>query len=59
MYQRFDEMRKVEAQITKLKDEKFNDLTRPVGAFITFEEEDGYIVACEFDEQPRAQDYKK
>lgn len=45
MYQRYDQMREVETQISKLKDEKFNDLTRPVSAFITFEEEDAYNVA--------------
>lgn len=38
-------MREVEKKISNLKDEKFNDLTRPVSAFITFEEEDVYNVA--------------
>lgn len=44
MYQRFDQMREVEKQISLLKNEKFMDLTKPVDAFITFEEEDGNIV---------------
>lgn len=38
-------MRAVEKQISQLKDEKFEELTRPVSAFITFEEEDGYNIA--------------
>lgn len=45
MYQRYDQMREVEKQISQLKDEKFGDLTRPVSAFVTFEEEDAYNVA--------------
>lgn len=49
MYQRYDKMREVEAQITTLKNEKFDSLVRPVDAFITFEEEDGLIVAQEFE----------
>lgn len=44
MYQRFDKMRAVEDKISKLKNEKFKDLTKPCEAFITFEEEDGSIV---------------
>lgn len=44
-FQRYDKMREVEAQISKLKDEQFSSLVRPVDAFITFEEEDGLIVA--------------
>jgi hypothetical protein len=49
MFQRYDKMREVEAQITTLKNEKFDSLVRPVDAFITFEEEDGLIVAQEFE----------
>lgn len=49
MFQRYDKMREVEAQISELKNEKFNELVRPVDAFITFEEEDGHIVAQEFE----------
>lgn len=41
-------MREVEKKISTLKDEKFNDLTRPISAFITFEEEDAYLLALEF-----------
>ena len=42
-------MRKVEDQITVLKNEKFSELVRPCDAFITFEEEDGGIIAQEFE----------
>jgi len=49
MYQRYDQMREVEHKISELKNEKFNDLVRPVDAFITFEEEDGHIIAQEFE----------
>ena len=48
MFQRFDQMREVEAKISKLKDENYQDLTRPVCAFITFEEEDAYLLALDF-----------
>ena len=34
-------MREVEAKINELKDSQFTKLTKPVDAFITFEEEDG------------------
>lgn len=44
-------MRDVEKKISTLKDEKFNDLTRPISAFITFEEEDAYLLALEFVQQ--------
>lgn len=43
--QKYDEMREVEKEITQLKDDDYDTLTRPVCAFITFEEEDGYILA--------------
>ena len=49
MWQRYDKMREVENKITALKAEKFDSLVRPVDAFITFEEEDGLIVAQEFE----------
>lgn len=42
-------MREVEQQISVLKDERFKDLTKPVDAFITFEEEDGNIMGQEFE----------
>jgi hypothetical protein len=35
----------------ELKNSNFDDLIRPVDAFITFEEEDGKIVAEEFEPQ--------
>lgn len=49
MYQRFDKMREVEAQISTMKNEKYQQLTKPVDAFITFEEEDGLILSQEFE----------
>lgn len=49
MYQRFDKMRQVEEKISVLKNEKFNSLTKPCEAFITFEEEDGSIVGQKFE----------
>ena len=36
MFNRYDESRKVEEEIIKLKDEKWKKLIRPVDAFITF-----------------------
>jgi len=45
MNQDFDKMRKLEQSITELKDEHYDSLTRPVCAFITFEEEEGYQTA--------------
>jgi Calcium-dependent channel, 7TM region, putative phosphate len=51
MYKRFDKMREVEKKISQLKDEKFMDLTKPVDAFITFEEEDGSIIGQYFEAQ--------
>lgn len=50
-YQRYKKMREVEKEISQLKDSKFNDLTRPISAFITFEEEDAYLLALEFNHQ--------
>lgn len=47
--QSYDEMRKVEAKISALKDEKYENLTKPVDAFITFEEEDGSIIGQYFE----------
>jgi len=40
-------MREIEHEITKLKavEENYEKFTRPVCAFITFEEEDAYILA--------------
>lgn len=42
MYTRYDKMREVEAEISRLKNERFKEWTRPVAAFVTFEEEDAY-----------------
>lgn len=39
----------MEKKISQLKDEKYKDLTIPVDAFITFEEEDGSIIGQEFE----------
>lgn len=41
-------MREVEKKISVLKDTQYNNLTRPISAFITFEEEDAYLLALEF-----------
>ncbi|CDW86701.1 UNKNOWN [Stylonychia lemnae] len=49
--QRFEQMRDTEKKICELKNQKFTDLTRPVEAFITFEEEDGSIIGQEFKPQ--------
>jgi hypothetical protein len=38
-------MREVEAKITQVKNERFKELIQPCDAFITFEEEDGGIIA--------------
>ena len=40
-------MREIEKQITELKNDttEYEKFTRPVCAFITFEEEDAYILA--------------
>jgi hypothetical protein len=45
IWQRYPEMRVVEGMINELKNTEYESLTRPVDAFITFEEEDGLIVA--------------
>jgi len=42
-------MREAEGKISALKNEKFRQLTKPCDAFITFEEEDGSIIAQEFE----------
>lgn len=49
MNQKYDEMRQIEAKITELKDAQYDKLTRPCDAFITFEAEDGGIIAQEFE----------
>lgn len=42
-------MREIEAKISELKDAQYDRLTRPCDAFITFEAEDGGIIAQEFE----------
>lgn len=44
-------MREIEAKITELKnhEETYNKFTRPVCAFITFEEEDAYIISQHYE----------
>jgi hypothetical protein len=42
-------MRVIEKQITEVKTVNYEKLTRPVCAFITFEEEDAYILAQDFE----------
>ena len=49
MKQQYDKVAEVEKQIMEYKEANINDLIRPVDAFITFEEEDGKIVAEEFE----------
>lgn len=41
-------MRETEKKINDLKNESFNKITRPVCAFITFEEDEGHILALEY-----------
>jgi hypothetical protein len=45
MQQKYDKVAEIEKQIMDYKEANINDLIRPVDAFITFEEEDGKIVA--------------
>lgn len=49
--QQFDKMREVEKKISESKNENYSKLTKPVCVFITFEEEDGYIIAQKFEPQ--------
>jgi hypothetical protein len=44
-------MRELEKQISDTKNEHYEKLTRPVCAFITFEEEDGGIISQQFEEK--------
>jgi len=48
-FQRYNEMRDTEKLINHVIQTEFEKLTRPVDAFITFEEEDGLIVSQEFE----------
>jgi hypothetical protein len=38
-------MKIIEAEISRTKNENYESLTKPVCAFITFQDEDGYIIA--------------
>jgi hypothetical protein len=49
MQQKYDKACEIEKQIMEYKEANINDLIRPVDAFITFEEEDGKIVAEQFE----------
>ncbi len=49
MNQKYDKMREIENQITLQKKDHYDHLTRPVCAFVTFEEEDAYILAQDFE----------
>jgi hypothetical protein len=51
MFNRYDKAREVEDLIFELKEREKHSLIRPVDAFITFEEEDGKIVADSFEHQ--------
>lgn len=51
MFQRYDKAAEVEKEIMDYKNANLDDLIRPVDAFITFEEEDGKIIAEEFEPQ--------
>ena len=53
MYNRYDEAREIEKKIVDLKDNDMDKLIRPVDAFITFEEEDGKIVADSYEHDPK------
>ena len=44
-------MREVEKEITELKNRDYENLTRPVCAFITFEDEDSFIIAQDFEQE--------
>ena len=49
MQQKYDKVAETEKKIMDYKEANIEDLIRPVDAFITFEEEDGKIVAEEFE----------
>jgi hypothetical protein len=49
MQQKYDKVAETEKKIMAYKEANLDDLIRPVDAFITFEEEDGKIVAEEFE----------
>jgi hypothetical protein len=47
--QRFDKQKEVEQEISDLKNQSWETFTKPVCAFITFEEEDGYNRALDYE----------
>ena len=47
---KFDEMRKIDAQINDYKNANLDKCTRPCSVFMTFESEEGYQRARQFDE---------
>lgn len=49
MFNRYEKARALEVKMIKCKEENYEKLIRPVDAFITFEEEDGKIVADELE----------
>ena len=51
MFNKYDQAREVEDKIFELIEEQKHKLIRPVDAFITFQEEDGKIVADSFEHQ--------
>jgi len=51
MNQKYEQSAKIEQEIQEFKNANYDTLVRPVDAFITFEEEDGKIVAEEFEKK--------
>ena len=47
---KFDEMRKIDAEINDYKNKNLEHVTRPCSVFMTFENEEGYQRAVQFDE---------
>lgn len=53
---KFDQMRRLDSEIQDFKEKNFDSLTRPVTAFITFENEEGLNRAIQYDEIVNAED---
>jgi hypothetical protein len=49
----WDKLTECEQRIEKLKNDEFKKLTRPVYAFITFEEDEGHVMALEYDKKKK------
>ena len=49
MFNRYEQSRQVEEQIIELKNRDWSKLIRPVDAFITFQQEDGMIIADSYE----------